>query len=269
MQERVGFTHNLEDLLHIFFAQLKTILPSMMDCSTLKFVPGKRLDIDVMRSFFEELAQPLYLAKRAGFFCNPWVVAQLKRDEVRNSAVLAWWLDPNETHGLSDAFLSHLLQKIENENHLGLPKGVSRNCRVRVESCPDGDRVSRVDIEIDDPGTQNFPGFFLIIEVKIDAQESHGQLSRYCDISKRRGGNRKSVVLFLTPQGRRSRLMSENSECSLMHEKSIVSISWKEMAMMLKTVAKQHMADFKENKFSELELVSQLARSFSNHIIQF
>lgn len=265
----------LEERLQNFFSQLKDVLPVKKDRSPQKEVSGKNLNTEKMNRFFEEFTQPIALAKRAGFFCDPWTVAKLKRDEVRNSSVLAWWLDPKETHGLNDALhhgldslLSHLLRAIESKKQIGLPNFPGPHCRVRVESCPDGDRASRVDIEIDDPKSSNSPGFFLIIEVKIDAPESKDQLERYCKVAMKRKDNRQWAILFLTPQGRNSQYINEGP-CTELNKERIVTFSWKEISVILKAVAKQHTEHFQDNKFPELALVNLLARSFCNHILQF
>jgi hypothetical protein len=253
----------LEDRLPTFFFQLQGVLPEKINDSYSKYVSGQNLNTEAMLGFFGELAQPIKLAKRAGFFCDPWAVAGLKRDEVRNSAVLAWWLDPHGSHGFGDAFLSLLLQEIDVKKHLGLPRSTSPHCRIRVESCPDGDRASRVDIEIDDAK------FFIIIEVKIDAPESNDQLKRYCDIAKVRRGTRPWAIFYLTPQGRKSKYIDNVSGYSIMNEEPIIPISWKKISAMLKIVSKQHRAHFRDNNFPELALTNLLAYSFSKHISQF
>lgn len=252
----------LEKRLHSFFSQLKVLLPDKKESVTLKNVLWQHINVEEMNRFFGEMTQPIALAKQAGFFCDPWAIAKLKRDEVRNSSVLAWWLAPKGTHGLNDAFLSKLLKEINKKNVLKVPTVVSSRCRVRVESCPDGERASRVDIEIDDPG------FFLIIEVKIDAPEGNDQLQRYCDIARKKCRDRPWAILFLTPQGRASQNMGDCQNAS-QDKPPIIALSWKEISVMLKAVTKQHTASFQGSKFPELALVDLLARSFCNHILQF
>ena len=149
----------LEDKLPTFFDELKKVLPTARVGEPVGKKPSQFLVFDELQSFFAKLPPLITNAKHAGFLCDPWAVASLKRNEVRNSAVLAWWLDPRGSHGLGPALLTELLQLM----HWDCP--ISPSCRVRVESHPDGDRSNRVDIEVDDPA------FFLIIEVKIDALE--------------------------------------------------------------------------------------------------
>ncbi|NTU73965.1 PD-(D/E)XK nuclease family protein [Candidatus Roizmanbacteria bacterium] len=213
--------------------------------------------------FLKALGQPLTFAKRAGFFCNPWAIASLKRKEVPNSFVLAWWLNPHGTHGFGDTFLKILLHSIKNELFLGFPQVISPYCRVSVESHPDGNTENRVDIEINDPG------FFLIIEVKIDALEGRDQLSRYCQIASKRSKGRPWAVLYLTPQNPKISRATRDSKIDDINKTRVIPISWKQMASLLNTALRSHTDIFQNKQFPELALVNLLARSFANHINQF
>ena len=130
------------DLEH-FFCALKPLLPDKLaDQQPVECIPGADLQIDALQVFFHALPDLMSAAQQAGFLCDPWAVASLKWDEVRNSAVLAWWLDPKGSHGFGPALLENLLKGL----HGDLPDRVSQRCSVRVECCPDGDGTNRVDI---------------------------------------------------------------------------------------------------------------------------
>jgi PD-(D/E)XK nuclease superfamily len=96
--------------------------------------------------------------------------------------VLRWFLDTNGDHGCGDALLTYVLGRVGSKLDDRFPAKPSTRCTVVVEECPDGDRASRVNVQADDPG------FFLVIEVKIDAPEQPRQLERYCDIASARAG---------------------------------------------------------------------------------
>ena len=101
-------------------------------------------DTNKLAEFLRSLEQPLQIAKQSGWLCDPWQVAGLKRDEVRNSRVLSWLLNPRGSHGFGDKLLVALLQEInphfaKNEQPI-LGSTVSKNCRVQEEQCPDGDQ---------------------------------------------------------------------------------------------------------------------------------
>jgi hypothetical protein len=51
-------------------------------------------------------------SRTKGRHLNVWAVAGLKKDEVRNAAVLATLLDPQQLGGLSRAFLANILEEV-------------------------------------------------------------------------------------------------------------------------------------------------------------
>lgn len=245
----------LADKLAVFFKELKGVLPLHKELEQ-KSVPGEGLDPEKLQGFFDTLSDPLAQAKRAGFLCDPWAVATLKRYEVRNSAVLAWWLDPKGTHGLEGTFLRQLLRSI------GWTYPISKSCRVRVESNPDGDLSNRVDIEVDDPN------FYLIIEVKIDALEGNEQIHRYCQIADKRSASRPWAVLFLTTQGRNA-FLPVGHATDVDYVQKVIPLSWKKMSSLLNGAIGDHMSFFNYKTFPELEVIKMLARTYCNHIRQF
>ena len=246
----------LEDKLPAFFDELREVLPAARAGKPGEKKPGQYLVFDELQAFFAKLPPLLTSAKHAGFLCDPWAVASLKRNEVRNSAVLAWWLDPWGSHGLGPALLTELL------HFMHWDCSIDRSCSVRVESHPDGDRSNRVDIEID------APGFFLIIEVKIDAPEGIKQLQRYCNLAEMKKTVEKRGVLFLTPTGRPPVSVDPNSTCEILPSDQVIPISWKKIASLLQAALRQHHARFQTKSYPETALVGLLARTFCNHIKQ-
>ena len=247
----------LEDKLPAFFDELREVLPAARVRDLEKKKLGQFLALDKLHAFFAELPSLLTSAKHAGFLCDPWAVAALKRNEVRNSFVLAWWLDPRGSHGLGPALLKELLA------YMQWDCPVSPSCHVRVESHPDGDRSNRVDIEIDDPG------FFLIIEVKIDAPEGAFQIKRYCNLAEGRKTVHKRGVLFLTPTGRPPGSVDTDPACVNDPPTRIYPVSWKEMASLLRAALRRHHERIQTKSYPETALVALLARTFCNHIKQF
>jgi hypothetical protein len=145
----------------------------------------------VLQAWFERARAPLQDIESANVFGNPWTAAKLGRDETRNSRVLRWFLDPRGGHGLGPILLQFLLRRAREVVSTAFPDKLSRSCQVLLESYPDRDGASRVDIQIDDPS------FFLIVEVKIDAAEQPDQIERYCTIAEARNATSWAVV-FLT-----------------------------------------------------------------------
>lgn len=242
--------------LPLFFEKLALALEE--DRANTQFMPEHKLfDIDAnqLDRFFKNLEQPLQIAKQSGWLCDPWQVAGLKRDEVRNSKVLSWLLNPHGSHGFGDALLLALLKEInsclvKNEQSTFDLK-VSNNCRVKEEQCPDGNQGNRVDIEIDDAN------FYLIIEVKIDAYEQNAQLERYANLAQKCANSRPWGIIYITPTGKQSLTVGS-------HKNKVLAISWKQLAHILTdALPKQKMTE------PHAMVTALLANSFFRHIRQF
>lgn len=243
---------DLRDCLHApegFADRLPTLLDALRDCRFgCPRAEGRALRPDPhdLGALLGELKGPMAEAEPPG---DPWKAAGLRRDEVRNSSVLAWFLDPKGGHGLGDAPLRALLTKVG--RRVPFPDAPSRACIVIVEDCPDGSRASRVDVTVDDPGR-----FFLGIEVKIDAPEQPEQLERYCRIAEARAcDGRPWAVAFLTPTGRLPATAGDGG--------NVVPISWTDVAAALRTAAAHVRRDARK------AVANHLAKSFAAHVSRF
>ncbi|WP_313130931.1 PDDEXK-like family protein [Pseudescherichia vulneris] len=182
-------------------------------------LPAVALDARQLSACMAELEQPLAALRHGTFTFDPWEVAKLGRNEVRNSAVLAWLLDPHGNHGFGDLPLKALLGAVRECGNNRIPENFTRYCRVNVEKSPTGDATNRVDIEID------ADNFFMLIEVKIDAYEQKDQISRYIGEAKKRAGEQPWAVIYLTPQGR--------VPLSAGGEADVPCLSWRRLASVL------------------------------------
>ena len=200
--------------LNVFFQQwsqtLKEPMGEMETQQVQRFV-----DVAVLSSFFDAYhtaRQPMLAAKRLGFAVNVWQTAGLKHNDVLNSQVLQWFLDPQANHGQGDGllkqFLSLLPEKFQNT--------FIQHSRVLAESCPLGENSERVDIEIDTNA------FLIFIEVKIDANEGLEQLDRYLHIVQRKASSKPWMVVYLT---RRAELPSTHRG-----KQGLMAISWSQLA---------------------------------------
>lgn len=149
-------------------------------------------DIQTLTTLLTSMAAPMHAARASAWNFDPWEVASLGRDEVRNSSVLAWLLNPRGSHGFGDALLQHLLNHLA-QQHSGFPTATGPYCHVRTEQTPNGERSERVDLEID------AAAFYLLIEVKIGAPEGPEQLNRYGAVAQAIAGRRPWAILYLTP----------------------------------------------------------------------
>ncbi|WP_390902435.1 PD-(D/E)XK nuclease family protein [Sphingomonas bisphenolicum] len=179
-----------------------------------------------MIDFLDSVRAPLQSVDASGLLSDPWAASGLRRDEVRNASVLRWFLDPRAGHGCAGSLLTDLLERANRTAPGDFPSRPSSTCTVSVEECPDGDRASRVDIQVNDPG------FFFVIEVKLDAQEQPGQLARYCEIAAARAtAMRPWAVIFLTLSGRTPSTAGDWTD-------RVVSVSWKQIARSLRAAAR-------------------------------
>ncbi|MFS2325374.1 PD-(D/E)XK nuclease family protein [Brucella sp. H1_1004] len=106
---------------------------------------------------------------------NPIKVMKMQGMEIRHSAILAWLLDPKETHGLADSFLKAFLAEAlrgnglsKKPNALQISQADLRNAEVRSE-------WKNIDIFILSPENR----WAFIIENKVYSSQRKSQLSDY------------------------------------------------------------------------------------------
>lgn len=199
-----------------------------------------------LRKLLDDLKSPLERRFEAGLVGSPWQAAGLGRNEIRNSSVLAWFLDPRGRHGNGDRLLRWFLERLSYVADERFPCCPTRTCSVAVESWPTGAASDRVDIEVDDPF------FFFIIEVKIDAPEQPEQIRRYCEAAEARAFRRPWAVVFLTPAG--------TNPSSAASSERVVPISWMEVAEGIRQCASA-------GTYSPVRHF--LAKSFARHVSKF
>ena len=126
--------------------------------------------------------------------------------EDANSNILAWLLDANEKHGLKDAFIMALIEKLNEgqddaqgrEHHIDSTAFNKSNVYREYAFTDEDKKARRIDILIKTENSTNI----LVIENKIYSSEHTGQLLAYMDhINKVYG--KKSAVTFvkLSPCG--------------------------------------------------------------------
>lgn len=169
---------------------------------TLKAQETKRPKVTIDLDRFEEFmraSRPTFSdLSRSGAFINVWAVAGLKRNELRNAAVLAWLFDPNQSHGLGSSIFCAFIQQIRkhHEGTFPLPLSTFGAYSVRTECYPFGTTESRVDIVAE--GRE----FVAFIEVKIGAMVDERQINRYLALAKAKAAVRNSAaycVIIMSP----------------------------------------------------------------------
>lgn len=200
-------------------------------------------DPAVLAGFLEALRSCCARWRQTDRISNIWAIAGLKRNEVRTTAALAWWLDPTGEHGFGNAILREVLAALGNCRLSGL--SVDAPYRVRTEYCAFGEAADRVDIAIDGPD------FLLFIEVKIDAPEGPNQLDRYVRKAREFAqaiGKPIVAVLYL------------NDATPSVLPDGVVPLRWPAIADAIEAVLR---ADDQPNSFR-----SQAARQFAEHVRQ-
>ncbi len=120
------------------------------------------------------------------------------RQELRHSDFLAFLLDPQENHGLGDAFIKRLLQQV-----LMSTPDVSAPVTPVELSLWDLDRMGvqrewqRIDIFLMDEQNR----LAIIVENKVDTGEHSDQLQRYYETVRQHYPDYKVISLYLTPAG--------------------------------------------------------------------
>lgn len=121
-------------------------------------------------------------------YFNLFTTLGYQRLEDVHSNILAWLLNPEESHGLGDAFLRDFVRRVFDKE---LPKYFPVNIKRESQ-----DGYDRPDIVVESKK------WWLIIENKIDSIEQENQTKRYADRWRKRGIIGENVFLaFLSPSG--------------------------------------------------------------------
>ena len=214
-----------------------------------------QIDAVKLNNWLAGLTHPMEDMRRGALQFDPWQVAGLGRDEVRNSAVLAWLFNPKGSHGLGDTPMRGLLEDLRRFD-CRFPSRCGRFCRVRVESNPDGDRGNRVDIEIDDAD------FYVLIEVKLGAPEGEDQLQRYGNISQQLAGARPWALIFLTPRGLKSNTAGH-------HVGRVLPLSWRQLAFSVSQSIKASSANTLTKRGPARHMAEQAVQRFLKQMRTF
>lgn len=129
---------------------------------------------------------------------NIFEAVGLVRQEIRHSAFLAFLLDPQENHGLGDAFVKRLLQEaIMSAPETTVPVTPIELSLWDLEQMEVRREWQHIDIFLVDERNR----LAVIIENKIDTGEHSDQLKRYHEVVKQHYSGYKTIGLYLTPAG--------------------------------------------------------------------
>lgn len=130
---------------------------------------------------------------------NLFDVLSVRDKELEHSRIIAWLLNPRESHGLGDYFLRAFLSQAASE---------ARKRRIPAPSAVHVDGWTLSDVEvvrerhrIDILLTSETDGFVCLIENKIFSKEWAGQLRAYLETVERDYDELRPFPIFLTPAG--------------------------------------------------------------------
>ena len=127
-QQDVSLTSQLDD----FFRQWPQFAMSAPKPQHINLRP------ESLQAFFADLEQPLIALQHRAFSFDPWDIAGVGRNEMRNSTLLAWLLDPSGNHGFGMRPLTALLNAVAAWRKEAFPVDTGRYCQVEVETSPTG-----------------------------------------------------------------------------------------------------------------------------------
>lgn len=142
---------------------------------------------------------------------NIFYVLKIARTEIRHSNMLAWLLDPNESHGLGSSFLwafitdlskKHSYEFVAEDFDAIIPPQATIELLSSDLSISQVFREwNRIDILVKLPND-----YVIAIENKVDASEGKrggkSQLEGYSDVLKKNNyGSTKTIKVYLTPDG--------------------------------------------------------------------
>lgn len=127
---------------------------------------------------------------------NLFDVLKISRMEIRHSNMLAWLLNPNENHGLGDAFLKAIVQIVVQNDDNGR-YNVLETLLIDFYSFVVYREWKNIDILL----VSDVEKFLIAIENKIDSHEHDDQLKKYRDTLATDYPNYRKMYLYLTPEG--------------------------------------------------------------------
>ena len=127
---------------------------------------------------------------------NLFDVLKISRTEIRHSNMLGWLLNPNENHGLGDAFLKGILQCLV-ENDSNGRYDVFHVLLMDLYSFSVMREWKNIDILL----TSSDEKTVIAIENKVGSHEHSNQLNRYREILEREYAGYNRLYVFLTPDG--------------------------------------------------------------------
>ena len=127
---------------------------------------------------------------------NIFDVLKISRTEIRHSNTLSWLLDPTENHGLGDAYLKGIFQRLV-ENDSDNRYDVFNVLLMDFYSFTVYREWKNIDILL----VSSDEKCVMAIENKVGSHEHSNQLERYKDIIEKEYPDYNRIYVYLTPEG--------------------------------------------------------------------
>lgn len=127
---------------------------------------------------------------------NLFDVLKVSKTEIRHSNMLAWLLNPNENHGLGDAYLRGIFQRLV-ENDLNGRYDIFKILLLDMFSFSVYREWNNIDILLVSKNEK----VLMAIENKVGSCEHSNQLNRYRNILEKEYADYQRIYVFLTPDG--------------------------------------------------------------------
>ena len=161
----------------------------------MKFKDIDLSDEEALQDFLLDIDCLNELQPWTGHF-NLFDVLKISKAEIRHSNMLGWLLNPNENHGIGDAFLKAVVQEMVVKDTDGR-YDVFQTLLLDFYSFTVYREWKNIDILL----VSDQDKFLIAIENKIGAHEHSNQLNRYRTILEADYPEYRKMFIFLTPDG--------------------------------------------------------------------
>ena len=157
-----------------------------------------KTDIKILEEFIYDNPELEELEEIVGEF-NIFTALNIENNEIRHSTFLAWLLDPSESHGLGDYFLSLFLKEV---THKAYSMEIDTPSVLDIDSWNfDDAEVLREWRNIDIFIRSDIHKLVCVIENKIYSTEGEIQLVKYKEIVESHFPDYKRLFVYLTIKG--------------------------------------------------------------------
>ena len=155
-------------------------------------------DIELLERFIHDNTELEQLEEIADDF-NIFTALDVVSNEIRHSTFLSWLLNPNESHGFGDYFLSSLLKQVAFK---ASALGIEGPAIFDIDSWSfDEAEILREWRDVDILVRSEVNRFVCAIENKVQSTEHGDQLSRYESIVSREFAGYQRAFVYLTVEG--------------------------------------------------------------------